>query len=67
MVMFTDEDMDDETIYQLTKTFWENIDSLKENHSFLKDLTLENSLEDIADLPLHDGAARYYKEQGLIK
>lgn len=67
MVMFTDDDMDEEIIYQLTKTFWENIDSLKENHSFLKDLSIENNLEDIADLPLHDGAIRYYREQGLIK
>lgn len=66
MVMFTDADMDEETIYELTKAFWENLDSLKESHSFLKDLSLENTLEDIADLPLHEGAKKYYQEQGLI-
>ncbi|MDO5028878.1 MAG: TAXI family TRAP transporter solute-binding subunit [Bacillota bacterium] len=66
MVMFTHEDMDEEIVYQLTKTFWENLPSLQESHSFLKDLSVEKNLEDIADLPLHKGAEKYYKEIGII-
>lgn len=67
MVMFTSEDMDDELIYELTKVFWENIEELKKTHNFLKEVSLEGSITDIADLPLHNGALKYYKEIGIIK
>lgn len=67
MVMFTSADKDEETIYKLTKAFWENIDQLKKTHSFLKEVTVEKNIEDIANLPLHDGAIKYYKEIGIIK
>lgn len=65
MVMFTRADMDDETIYKLTKSFWENIDEIKAVSPVLKDVTIENGLKDIAGLPIHDGAQKYYKEIGV--
>lgn len=67
MVMFTREDIDEDLIYEITKAFWENIDELKTNHSFLKDLNIEDALKDIADLPLHKGAEKYYREIGILK
>lgn len=67
MVMFTSSDMDDDLIYELTKIFWENIEELKKTHNFLKEVTIEGSVTDIADLPLHEGALRYYKEIGIIE
>ena len=51
----------------MTKTFWENVDKMAESNSVLKGLKAEDAVKDIADLPLHDGAARYYKEIGAIK
>lgn len=67
MVIFTSEDMDEELVYELTKVFWENLDELKATHNFLKEVTLEGALTDITELPVHDGALRYYKEAGIIK
>lgn len=66
MTMFTSTDLDDETVYQLTKTLWEHIDELGQAQSNLKGLTAEEAVRDIARLPLHDGAARYYREIGVI-
>lgn len=67
MVMFTTADLDEDTVYDLTKTFWENVDKLAESNSSMKGLKVEDAVTDIADLPLHDGAAKYYKEIGVLK
>lgn len=67
MTMFTSTDLDEETVYQLTKTLWEHIDELGEAQSSLKGLTAEAAVLDIARLPLHDGAIRYYKEIGILE
>lgn len=66
MVMFCRGDLDEETVYQLTKTFWENIDSLGESQANLAGLVPEEAVQDIADLPLHAGAERYYTEIGVL-
>ena len=65
MVMFCSADLDEQTVYDLTKTFWENIDALGEAQKNLKGLTPEEAVKDIANLPLHDGAAKYYQEIGI--
>ena len=66
MVMFCSADLDDETVYMLTKTLWENIAELGESQASLRDLTAREAVRDIAGLPLHDGAARYYREIGVL-
>lgn len=62
MVMFCSSDLDDETVYMLTKTLWENIEALGESQNSLRGLKIEDAVLDIAGLPLHDGAKRYYDE-----
>lgn len=62
----TDARVDDEVIYQLTKTFWENIDELKATQAPLRETFLEETVKDLAGLPIHDGAARYYREVGVL-
>lgn len=62
MVMFCSEDLSDEVVYELTKTFWENIDELAKTQKSLKNLNVKNATKNIADLPLHKGAEKYYKE-----
>lgn len=66
MVMFCRGDLDEQAVYDLTKTLWENIDKLGEAQAPLKGLTPEAAVQDIADLPLHPGAERYYKEIGVL-
>ena len=66
MVMFCSADLDEETVYDLTRTLWENIDTLGESQNNLAGLTAEEAVRDIAGLPLHDGAAKYYEEVGAL-
>ncbi|MGX8681271.1 MAG: TAXI family TRAP transporter solute-binding subunit, partial [Spirochaetales bacterium] len=62
MVMFCSSDLDEETVYMLTKTLWENMEALGESQSSLRGLSVQDAASDIAGLPLHDGARRYYEE-----
>ena len=66
MVMFCSADLDDETVYSLTKTFWENIDELGKTQPNLKGLTPWDAVVDIADLPIHNGAMRYYSDINVL-
>ena len=67
MVMFCRHDLSEDTVYQLTKSFWEHIDELGKAQKNLKGLKPADAVKDIANLPLHPGAAKYYKEIGVIK
>lgn len=67
MVMFCRHDLSEETVYKLTKSFWENIGELGKAQKNLQGLTPAAAVKDIAGLPLHAGAERYYKEIGVIK
>lgn len=62
----TDARVDDDVIYDLTKTFWENFDLLKETQAPLKKVNPAEAVQDLAGLPIHEGAARYYREIGLL-
>ena len=66
MVMFCRGDLDEQTVYDLTKCFWENIDKLGQAQKNLDGLTPEDAVVDIADLPIHAGAEKYYKEIGVL-
>ncbi|WP_138159497.1 TAXI family TRAP transporter solute-binding subunit [Peptoniphilus catoniae] len=67
MVLYTTDELSDDLVYEMTKTFWENLEELQESNKSLKGLKVEDAIKDIADLPLAEGAKRYYKEIGLIK
>ncbi|SDL13419.1 TAXI family TRAP transporter solute-binding subunit [Natronincola ferrireducens] len=67
MAIFTTADISEDVVYDLTKSFWENIDTLKQSNNALKDLKIEDAVTDLAGLPLHDGAIKYYKEVGILK
>lgn len=57
-------DISDEVVYQVTKTIWENLAALQEIHKATREVTLERALRGLG-APLHPGAARYYREQGM--
>lgn len=60
------ESVDDETVYLFTKTIWENLGFLKAIHTATKAMSVETAIDGVP-VPLHPGAARYYREIGLLK
>ena len=67
MVMFTRGDMPEDVVYNLTKALWEHIDELGQAQKNLKGLKPEDAVKDIAGVPLHPGAEKYYREIGVLK
>lgn len=55
---------DADTIYRVTKTFWENLPEMQKNAPWLRNINIENAFQDL-NLPLHPGAMRYYEEIGM--
>ncbi len=67
MLLLTDASLPEQLVYDLTKTFWENLDEVRKAHAVMKNVTPEMAVKDLSGLPLHPGAAKYYKEAGLLK
>ena len=67
MLLITDASMPDDLIYSLAKTFWENVSDLSKAHAVMKTVTPDMAVTDLANIPLHPGAEKYYKEIGLLK
>jgi TRAP transporter TAXI family solute receptor len=57
-------DIDEETVYQITKTLYENLPFLNAIHKATKAMSKEKALAGLP-MPLHPGALRYYQEIGL--
>ena len=57
-------DVDDDAVYQITKAIYENLDFLRAIHKATTAMSLEKAVAGLP-FPLHPGAARYYREQGL--
>ncbi len=64
--LVTHEDVSEETAYQMTKLLYENLDRMVSSHSAASAIALENAVDE-NPVPLHPGAERYYREQGLIQ
>ena len=62
--LVTHESVSDDMVYQMTKAMYENLPTMVASHSAARDIKLENALVGMA-IPLHPGAARYYKEKGM--
>ena len=56
-----------ETVYQVTKAVFDNFDEFKKLHPALANLSPQNMIKDGLSAPLHEGAARYYKEKGWMQ
>jgi TRAP transporter TAXI family solute receptor len=56
-----------ETVYQVVKAVFDNFDEFKKLHPALANLSPQSMVKDGLSAPLHEGAARYYKEKGWIK
>lgn len=62
--LVTHEGMKEETVYQMTKSVYENLGDLAAAHAAARSIKLEGALEGMP-IPLHPGAARYFKEKGM--
>lgn len=63
VMAYTTSQMDDETAYTLTKTFWERRDAMAEETAWWGGIT-PDQLDNMAGM-LHPGALRYYEEAGI--
>ena len=57
---------DAETIYQVVKAVMDNFDRFKRLHPAFANLDMKEMVTAGNSAPVHDGAARYYKEKGLM-
>ncbi|WP_417516838.1 TAXI family TRAP transporter solute-binding subunit [Minwuia sp.] len=56
--------LDEQLAYDMVRTFFENLDEIHATAPWMKVITLETALNEM-NVPLHPGAYRYYKEQGI--
>ena len=64
--LVTHEGVPDDEVYRMTKALFENLDALVAAHTAAKAIKRENAIKSLP-VPLHPGAAKYYKEVGLLK
>ncbi len=60
----TSADLPEENVYMITKAIYENLPFLQAIHPATKAMALENAIAGLP-LPLHPGAAKFYKEVGI--
>jgi TRAP transporter TAXI family solute receptor len=58
--------LSDAAVYNMTKAIFDNIGVLKAAHSAAKAIDVKTALAGMP-VPLHPGAARYFKEAGILK
>jgi TRAP transporter TAXI family solute receptor len=56
-----------DSVYAVVKAVFDNFDEFKKLHPALANLKPEDMVKNGLSAPLHEGAARYYKEKGWIK
>ncbi len=60
-------DVSEESVYALVSAVFENFDQFKGLHPAFANLKPEEMVKDGLSAPLHDGAAKYYREKGWIE
>ena len=56
-----------DSVYAIVKAVFDNFEEFKKLHPAFSHLKPEDMVKNGLSAPLHDGAARYYKEKGWIK
>lgn len=62
-LLVTRAELSEDEVYSITKTIFDNVDSLHEAHSAAKRISLDTVRKGMP-IPLHPGAEKYFKEQG---
>ncbi len=60
-------DVDEDTVYHVVKAVFDNFDRFKGLHPAFGNLDPEEMISAGLSAPLHDGAAKYYREQGWME
>lgn len=63
--LVTRSDLPDDLVYGMTSAVFDNLDALAAAHAAAKGIKLETAAKDLP-VPIHPGAARYFKEKGAI-
>ena len=66
VILVAKKDLSDEAAYSIVKSFYEGLDGIKADMKQLKEATFKAALSGNKGLPVHPGAAKYYKEKGLM-
>lgn len=53
-------------VYNFTKALWENVENYGAYAAQVSAMKLDNAAKALGGVPLHAGAAKYYKEAGII-
>ncbi len=65
-ILITNAEVSEDVVYDITKTLYENLDTMRETHSAADYIDI-NKCEEGMPIPLHPGAIKYYKEKGIIE
>lgn len=65
-ILMTRADVDEDLVYNLIKMICEKTDELAEIHPAGAEWKLETAYDGMGDIPLHPGAERYLREQGVF-
>lgn len=64
--MISSADVPEDVAYTLAKAVFDNFEDFKKLHPAFANLNEEEMISDSLSAPLHDGAAKYYKERGWM-
>jgi hypothetical protein len=56
----------DDVVYEVVRAVFENLDDFRKLHPAFTNLDPEQMISNGLSAPLHDGAVKYYKEQGWM-
>ncbi|RMF38369.1 MAG: TAXI family TRAP transporter solute-binding subunit [Alphaproteobacteria bacterium] len=59
-------DLDEDTVYRITRAFWDHIDQVTSQAPWAKALDIQFAARKQGRIELHPGAARYYREVGAL-
>ena len=62
----TSADVSEKVVYEVVKAVFENFEDFKNLHPAFANLKQEEMIKDGLSAPLHDGAKKYYEEQGWM-
>lgn len=65
-ILATTDKVSDETAYKMARSLHQNLDYFRLIHASLKGLDEKMMIEKLK-VPIHEGALKYYKEEGLVK
>ena len=63
-MLVTHDKVPDNVVYEFVKSMFANIDAVHASHATAKQISLKGALDGVT-VPVHPGAAKFYKEQGI--